>query len=282
MATLKALAAAIQSGAQAALNHAILIYGPPKTGKTRLVATAAKIPEVTKIWWFDLENGAETLLHMGLTDDELDKIEYIKVTDTREAPWACETLLKTICTSRGAWISQATGRVVDAKARKEGDIFFKLSDCKNSELVVVDSGTQLGLSAMNAAIYGQPHSYKLQLDDYGLAGKWLGDIMSVMQQATHTNFVLITHETMVEDNDKKIKFFPMCGTAKFSLSMAKFFGTVVYTHMKMKKHCAGSSTSFSNDKITGSRLNIAMETSELSMHALLIDGGIIPKKKAGV
>ena len=56
-------------------NHSTLLYGPPKTGKTQLVGTAAKIKEFNKIVWIDLENGSETLLHMGLTEEELDKIE---------------------------------------------------------------------------------------------------------------------------------------------------------------------------------------------------------------
>lgn len=51
-------------------NHSILLYGPPKTGKTRLVGTAAKIKELDRIYWIDLENGSETLLHMGLTEED--------------------------------------------------------------------------------------------------------------------------------------------------------------------------------------------------------------------
>ena len=59
-------------------NHSILLYGPPKTGKTQLVGTAAKIKEFDKIVWIDLENGSETLLHMGLKPEELEKIELIR------------------------------------------------------------------------------------------------------------------------------------------------------------------------------------------------------------
>lgn len=279
MASLKKLAAAIKSGEADARNHSTLIYGPPKCGKTQLVGTAAALPEVRRIYWFDLENGADTLLHMGLPDEALDKIEYIKVADTRDTPWGIETMLKSLTSREGVWISAEAGRVVASKDKVDGDIFFKLSECRGDEVVVIDSGTQLGASALNAACLGKPHTFKPTFDEYGLMGKWLGDCMSVIQQAQHTNFVMITHETMMEDNDGKTKFFPICGTQKFSMSLAKFFGTVVYCHMKMKKHCAASSTSFANDKLTGSRLNVEIEKGELSMKALLVDSGIIRKPR---
>ena len=41
--------------------HSILLYGPPKVGKTELAGTLAKINDVDNIYWFDLENGADTL-----------------------------------------------------------------------------------------------------------------------------------------------------------------------------------------------------------------------------
>jgi hypothetical protein len=282
MASLKRLAAAIRSGEVSAMNHSALIYGPPKSGKTRLVGTAAELKEVTKIWWFDLENGAETLLHMDLSEEALDKVEYIKVADTKDTPWAIETMLKALTSKEGVWISASAGRVVSVKDKVDGDIFFKLSDCTGTELIVVDSATQLGASALNATMMGKAHTVKPTFDEYGLMGKWLGDIMSVIQQAANTNFVVITHETMMEDNDGRTKFFPICGTMKFSMSLAKYFGTVVYTSMKMKKHTAGSGTDYANDKLTGSRLGVAMErATELSMKALLIDGGILGGKRVG-
>ncbi len=39
----------------------ILIYGPPDGGKTHLGGTIAKVPSIKKVYWFDLEGGAETL-----------------------------------------------------------------------------------------------------------------------------------------------------------------------------------------------------------------------------
>ena len=68
-------------------NHSILIYSQPKMGKTRLAGTAAKIKELNKIYWIDIENGSETLLNMGLTDEELSKIILIKIADTRDSPF---------------------------------------------------------------------------------------------------------------------------------------------------------------------------------------------------
>ena len=78
-------------------NHAMLFYGPPKTGKTRLAGQAAKIPEIKNIYMFSLENGHEVLIHeCGLTEEEMDKITLFKIQDTTDEPIAIETMLKAI------------------------------------------------------------------------------------------------------------------------------------------------------------------------------------------
>ena len=75
-------------------SHSILIYGDSGTGKTRMAATAALIPEIKKIVCIDLENGSDTILHMGLPDEALEKIQLFKLLDTRKEPHAMGTLLK--------------------------------------------------------------------------------------------------------------------------------------------------------------------------------------------
>lgn len=259
-------------------NHSILIYSQPKMGKTRLAGTAAKIPELNKIYWIDIENGVETLLNMGLTDEELSKIVLIKIADTRDNPIAIETILKSFTSKTPVKICELHGKVDCAECTKAGDPFLQwhLGMATHNDLVVIDSGSQLGDSALAAACLGKPQMFKPTFDEYGMVNKWLGDICSVIQQCRNTNFVVLTHEIALEDDEGKDKLFPLMGSKQFSMRAAKFFGTVVYLHKKMNKHVAGSSSTYRPDILTGSRLNVAMEkSSDPSMRDILIEGGIL-------
>lgn len=273
---LTALAAAAQEVVQA--NHSVLIYGPPKVGKTKLVGTAAKIVEIENIYWFDLENGVETLLHMGLTPEEMNKVTVFKIPDTRDNPVGMETLLKALTSKTGVDICEAHGKVKCQVCAKDKlpTVFFKLSDCTNRDLVVIDSGSQAGDSAMAIAMLGKDDLIKPTWDEYAHQGKLLGDALSVIQAARYTNFVVITHEIPLEDESGKDRIYPLMGTRQFSMKVAKYFGTVVYVHKKMNKHVAGSSSLYRGDLLTGSRVNAAIEKNgEPDMKTILIEGGII-------
>jgi hypothetical protein len=266
-------------------NHSILLYGPPKTGKTRLVGTAAKIKELDRIYWIDLENGSETLLHMGLTEEEMGKIELIRIPDTRETPRGCETVLKMFSAKEDIRICSLHGKVncVECKTNKEeGETVFNLRKCTHKDLVIIDSGSQLGDSSLAMACLGKSGDFKPGWDEYGLSNKWLGDILSVIQQATFTNFVVITHEMIVEEDIngiKKDKILPLMGTRAFCSKVAKYFGTVVYTELKLGKHAAGSSSTYKANHITGSRVNVKIENAkEPTMRAILIEGGILKEE----
>lgn len=259
-------------------NHAVLIYGPPKTGKTRLVGTSIKIPEFNRIFWFDGENGSETLLNMGLTKAEMQKVILFRIRDTRDNPIFIETMLKAMSAKNRSQICDKHGRVScpDCKTKGLSSTEFCLQDLTHNDLVVVDSGSQLSDSALAATCLGKPDMYKPGWDEYGVQGKWLSDILSVMQQATHTNFLVITHEIALEDDDGKDKFFPLMGTKAYSMKVAKYFGTVVYVQKKMNKHVAGSSSLYQHNLMTGSRVNAKIENDkEPDMRTIFIEGGIL-------
>lgn len=262
-------------------NHSILIYGDSKTGKTEFVGTAAKIKEFDRIIWIDLENGSDTLLHMGLTPEELGRIELIKIPDTRETPRGAETLLKMFSAKEDisiCWEHGKVGCVECQKEQKEATI-FNLRKLTHKDLVVIDSGSQLGDSCLALACAGQPITYKPKTDDWGTLSKYLGDIMGVIQAATYTNFVMITHSLVIEEDINgvtKDKIYPLVGTRNFSSKVAKYFGTVVYLEIKLGKHTAGSSSTYKANHITGSRLNVKVENSkEPSMRDIFIESGIL-------
>ena len=257
-------------------NHSILIYGPPKSGKTKLVGTAAEIAEIQRIFWFDLENGAETLIHMGLSDEQMEKIILIRIPDTRESPVGIETMLRAFSAKTAIDICDEHGKVSCVLCKGKANIKFALSDLGHHDLVVIDSGSQLGDSAISATCKGKDVMFKPGWDEYALVGKWLGDILSVIQQAHHTNFVVITHEIALEGDDKRDRMYPLMGSKAFSMKVAKYFGTVAYVHMKLGKHAAGSKSTYRADTLTGSRVNAALEDSKTpDMRSILIEGGII-------
>ncbi len=275
---LSALAAAANSNRP---NHSILIYGEPFTGKTEFVGTAARIDELERIVWVDLDNGIDTLITMGLTPAQMDKMDIIKIPDTRETPRGCETILKMMSSKTPIKICHAHGKVACVECEKASlpHTVFCLKDMTHKDLVVIDSGSQLGDSAIAMACAGKPIEFKAGFDEWGAAGKYLGDIMSVIQQAAHTNFVVITHTIVVEEEIngvKKDKTYPLVGTRNFSSRVAKYFGTVVFLELKLGKHVAGSSSTYKPNHVTGSRLNIALEKiKEPTMRDILIEGGIL-------
>jgi len=261
-------------------NHSILVYGPPKTGKTRLLGTAAKIPEFKRIFWIDLENGSETLLHSGLTPEEMDKIVLIKVPDTRDNPRGIETVLKMFSAKTPIFICDTHGKAnCSDPACKDHGIQFCLKDLTHNDIVILDSGSQLGDSALNMACAGKSVEFKPGWDEYGLQSKWLGDILSHIQAATYTNFAIITHELIVEEEVNGVnrdKIYPLVGTKAFSAKVAKYFGSVIYVEIKMGKHAAGSSSTYKPNHITGSRVNAKIENAkELDMRAIFMERGIL-------
>ena len=183
------------------VNHSVLAMGPPKSGKTRLAGTLAQQPEVKNIYWFDIENGIDTLLHMGLTDAELAKITVFKIPDTKDNPIAIETVLKALTSKVAGTICHAHGKWNCAECAKDktASTPFHLPSLTSSDWVVIDSASALGDSAAAATSLGKDSLYKLTFNDWGDVGKWLADAFSVIQQARYCNFMTLTHEVLVEE-----------------------------------------------------------------------------------
>ena len=238
-----------------AKSHRVLIFGPPKSGKTQLAGTLAS---EFNLVWFDLEAGIDTL--KKLPPEQQDRIEVLTIPDTRGFPIAIETLLKAI---KGApvEICEAHGKVACAICKKDGAPFTRvaLNELPLDTVVVVDSLTQLTNSAIAHITKNQPEDYKLNYDDWGNLGKLMDTFLSYVQQAPF-NIVCISHETEVEMEDGKQKLVPTAGTRNFSRNTAKYFDEVVYCEVKNKKHVAASATTYANNILTGSRSGISLES----------------------
>lgn len=235
-------------------SHRVLLFGPPKSGKTQL---AGELANEFNLLWFDLENGVDTL--KKLKPESQERVEVISLPDTRGYPIAIETMLKVI---RGnpVDICEAHGKVGCAICKKDSKPFtlVHLNSLPQDTVVVIDSLTQLTNSAIAHITKTQPEDYKLQYDDWGNLGKLMDTFLSYVQQAPY-NIVCISHETEVEMEDGKQKLVPTAGTRNFSRNTAKYFDEVVYCEVKNKKHVAASSTVYANNILTGSRSGSVLE-----------------------
>jgi hypothetical protein len=236
--------------------HHILLYGPPKSGKTKLVGTLAS---KYKLIWFDLESGYKTLLQLPKESQE--NIELISLPDTPSFPVAIQTCLQVIKGTKTK-ICEAHGVNTCALCLKTQGAFtaVELNACDPSDTIVVfDSSTQLTASSICFVNKGQPVEYKMQTDDWGNVGKLNEAFYSHVQNAPF-NIIVIAHDIDLakKENDPK-HVVPSAGSRNFSRNFAKFFDDVIYCEVKNGRHIAASSTLYSGGILTGSRTGIALE-----------------------
>lgn len=259
-----------------ATTQRVLVFGPPKSGKTQL---AGEMSKKYKIIWFDLENGYSTLTKLPIEQQK--NIELIRLPDTRGYPVAISTMMKVL---RGGEheICDAHGAIscVRCRAAEQPTVKVNLSTLTSDTIVVIDSLTQLTNSAIAHITKSQSDDYKLDYDDWGNLGKLMDICLSHIQQAKY-NVICISHETEAEMEDGKKRIVPVAGTRNFSRNTAKYFDHVVYCEVKNKKHVAASGTDYSVNILTGSRTDIRLETAA-SVSLVDIFNGKVAASTVGV
>ena len=238
----------------AAKSHRVLIFGPPKSGKSLL---AGKLSEEFNLLWVDMDNGHDVLFQLPLSWQE--RIEIISLPDTRIYPIAIETCLKLIrgtkgeiCEDHGKWNCSVCSR------ENRPTISIELNTLPLDSVIIFDSITQLTNSAISYITKSQPDDYKLEYDDWAKLGKLMDTFLSQVQQAGF-HVLCISHETEAEMEDGKQKLVPTAGTRNFSRNVAKYFDEVIYCEVKNKKHIAASSTIYNGNVLTGSRSGAVLE-----------------------
>lgn len=235
----------------------VLVYGAPKTGKTELVGSLSSIGK--KLWWFDLDNGIQTLLRAeSAAAKHLDSIEFFRLPDTQGFPIGVETLLKVLKGGK-QHICHQHGKVGCLPCTKSSPDAFTDIDTgtfSNADVLVIDSVSQLAASVMNHIkkdlIAKGSEDIKPDWDDYAKQGFLMDRMFSIIQQSPY-NVVCISHEQMVELEDKKKKLVPIGGTSNFSKTFAKYFDDVVYTEFINGKYRAYSDATQNSSAIIGSR-----------------------------
>ena len=238
----------------ASKSHRVLLFGPPKSGKSLL---AGKLAEEFNLIWIDMENGYDVLFQLPL--DQQERIEIIALPDTRSYPIAIETCLKLIKGQKGK-VCEAHGKFNCMVCAKDNapTIEVDFNNIPLDTIVVFDSLTQLTNSGIANITKLQPDDYKLQQDDWGNLGKLMDTFLSHVQQAPF-HVLCISHETEAEMENGKNKLVPTAGTRNFSRNSAKYFDEVLYCEVKNKRHVVGSSTVYNGNILTGSRSGAVLE-----------------------
>lgn len=263
---------------KASKSHRVLLFGPPKSGKSQL---AGELAEKFNLLWVDIENGVDSLLKMP--EEWKARVEVISIPDTRVYPMGIQTALKmikggpgTICDAHGAWNCMACAKDPDATK-----VAVHLNELPLDTIVVFDSLTQLTNSAIAHITKNQSDDYKMEYDDWAALGKLMDTFLSQVQQAPF-NVVCISHETEVEMEDGKNKLVPTAGTRNFSRNTAKYFDEVFYLEVKNKKHVVGSSTAYANNVLTGSRSGQVLEGKDKASLIPVFSGEVVVSNLASI
>jgi len=248
-------------------NPSVMLFGAPFTGKSLL---ASKLAEHFKLIYIDMENGKDVMFQ--LPEEWQKRIQLISLPDTSAWPIAIETCLKlvkipvSICDEHGkigclSCKKAELGLIDEIGKEAAHDEYFSDIDLNNVDentIVIFDSATQLTSSAISHITRKQSDDYKLEFDDWGSLAKLMDIFFSHIQNARYKRIV-ISHLVETKGDDKKALIFPVAGSKNFSSNVCKFFDNVVYLELKNNKHKAGSTTTYANNVMTGSRAGVALE-----------------------
>lgn len=258
----------------------VIVYGPPKTGKTALVG---KLASHFKLHWVDLENGIKTLLNPAILDPKYrSNVNVINVPDHQGYPIAVQTvtaILKgnpvTVCFDHGKANCPICSKLPDARTSK-----VALKEFTDKDILVIDSGSQLAASALNHVTRLERQKpggeeYKCTFHDYASQGALLDQILSLVQ-VIDANIIVISHDTDTETTEGKERIVPSMGTRNFSRNVAKYFDTVVALSVLNKKHSAMSMSVSSPTHLTGDRYGVSLDSLKDDALTLLPVFGIKP------
>jgi len=242
----------------------VLVYGPPKCGKTALVG---KLAGHYKLHWIDLEQGIKTLLNPAMLAPEHRKnVNVVNVPDHRLVPVGIDTV-RSILKGGEQKICYAHGKTVCPLCKAKPDARYSsvnLNTFTDNDILVIDSLSQLTSSAMNRVIVkeiNKPNGeeYKPTYNDYAMQGALLDEVLSRIQ-VLDLNIVCITHDIDSEKAESSAaNIVPLAGTRNFSKTVAKYFDEVVYVNVLNKKHSAFSSTTSFNTILTGGRSGVKLD-----------------------
>lgn len=264
--------------------YRLCLFGRAKVGKSAL---AAQLARKYRLWWFDLEDGIKTALNPAILPVEFWKnINVFPIQSTQKNPLGIETLLKVI-KGTPCMICWDHGKVECAICRKDKKLENKicLNEFTIDDWLVIDSTTQLSTDASfatNPVIRAANDAEQFVLDKdtggkdfkYPMAVSFVLDRIFGTLQNSRANTIVISHEVMTErtkDTGRVVKagenqpgdsvemLFPAAGSRNFSRNFGRYFDMLIHVDVVNRQHRAFSSTTYSGNVQTGSRLPVNIE-----------------------
>lgn len=269
------IAKKIRSGERKRVNNSLLIYGGPKTGKTKMAASIAKIASIKRVIWFDCERGSDTIFsgEAGLSEKELEKIEPVFFKDTSDRPIVAETMLKVLTSRAEVHIDQETGKT-GGKTDQTISVGYKALD--DTTAIVFDTISQVADSvfALQKMLYAYDDNRRYWGEFHGA----MNIIMGAIQSSSGVN-ILLAQELLLEGSTKAEekqrtlsnaaggkksssilvqddRIIPVCGSQPYSLKAAKYPSTVVRLYTELKKYKGVSSPVTLANVMAGSRQGV--------------------------
>jgi len=255
----------------------VMVFGESGSGKSTLVSQLA---HKFHLVWISCDNGHSVLYK--LPPEVQENIDIIVIPDTRDAPFAYDTVKKLLKGSRTE-VCHMHG-VVNCSTCKKHELEFSTYEFNAldpaKDIVVIDHMTSVSDSCKNIITKGKPEDYKLQLDDWGSLRFFMTNLLKDIQ-AARFNIVCISQaeEVMMEDKSKKLN--PAIGSSEFTKLTGQYFDHIIFTNIMNRSHKAGSSTTYQTNVITKSRFDIAVETMTEPSVVPFFDGTHKPKVEIG-
>lgn len=253
-----------------------LVWGEPRTGKTRWVSSIAKSPQIKEVFFLDYENGAESIIHAKnkdgtsyLTDEELAKIHLIRVMDLPDNPRAYKTTelifrRRTVATH----IDSATGDFLKTPADDGSTITILPAHWTEEYAFVLDTIGQIGTSAYNKAVLEAPEARDPRRW-YGQATIDLNNLFTMIQACpayvigcTHVleKEIVLTRDKSGNPTKIKTDQYPLCLSKNYSMNVGKFFGSIIYRYIELNKFAHLSSPIKKSGIQAGTRTDVDVST----------------------
>jgi len=263
---------AIQEERISQAGRTTLIWGEPRTGKTRWALTIAKAPQIKRVFFFDFENGWETVIHARdkegnpyFSDVELAKIQVIRVLDLPEKPQAIkisELVFRRY--TQNTLIHCETGDFHKSPTDDGKCVLIRPEDWGPETAIVLDTIGQIGVSALNEATNNKPEAKDIR-QWYGAATVRLNNLFS-MVQASKAYVIACTHilereivlATDKSGNPTRIKTdqYPLCLSKNYSMNVGKYFGSIIYRYIELNKFAHISSPTKKSGIQAGTRTDV--------------------------
>jgi hypothetical protein len=254
-------------------SHTIL-FGETKTGKSTLAAEL--LLHGFNLTWVSLDGGHEVIFKLvdqrKITWEQLDKqLNLLVIPDTAEFPVALKTCQE-ILSGKETKVCDRHGQASCSTCTRDPDTKWSVVCVNNftsKDVLVIDHISQMSNSIMNFLLtkpMGKDHrktdvtdlDERQQLDHWRVLGVLLDRLLTNIQVARY-NVICIAHTTESEQEDGSKKITPFVGSMNFSAGVGKYFDHMVYSHITNSTHKFGSSSTYQNRVITGSRLDVAIE-----------------------